>query len=191
MIVYLHGFRSSPQSFKARMLAERMALAGLHDKFVCPQLPVSPSAAITHIREISPMTPSVTLVGSSLGGYYATYLAERFGTRAVLLNPAIHPARDLAPSVGELRTYHDDQPMRFEPQYLDELAALEVSPLTHHERYLLVAAKGDELIDWRDMAARYAPARMLIHEGGDHALSDFDFYIDAVLRFAGYPQAAR
>ncbi|MEZ5651190.1 MAG: YqiA/YcfP family alpha/beta fold hydrolase [Burkholderiaceae bacterium] len=191
MIVYLHGFRSSPQSFKARMLAERMALAGLAGSFVCPQLPVSPRDAIAAIRELHPLTPSVTLVGSSLGGFYATYLAERFGCRAVLLNPAIQPARDLAAYVGDLRTYHDDQPMVFRPQYLDELRDLEVLPLTHHERYLLIAAKGDELIDWRDMVARYRPARMHVHEGGDHALSDFDLYIDDVLRFAGHPAAAR
>lgn len=191
MIVYLHGFRSSPQSFKARMLAERMALAGLAAQFECPQLPVSPAAAIALIRDRYAITPSFTLIGSSLGGFYATYLAERSGCRAVLLNPAIHPARDLAPYVGELRGYHDGQPMQFLRGHLDELRDLEVAPLTFHDRYLLVAAKGDELIDWRDMVARYAPARTLLNEAGDHALSDFDLYIDEVLRFAGYPAAAR
>jgi predicted esterase YcpF (UPF0227 family) len=173
------------------MLAERMALAGLQDEFVCPQLPVSPREAIERVRELVPLTPSVTLVGSSLGGYYATYLAERFGCRAVLLNPAIDPARDLASYVGELRTYHDGLPMTFRSDYLQELRELDPGTITHPDRYLLIAAKGDELLDWRQMVARYRPSPMHIHEGGDHALSDFDLYIDHVLRFAGHARAAR
>lgn len=189
MLIYIHGFRSSPESFKAQMLSHRMTVAGLGEQFACPALPVSPSAAIEQIRHEFLLGPQDTLVGSSLGGYYSTWLAEKTGCRAVLLNPAINPARDLAPYVGDLRTYHDDKPMRFEREYLDELAALETSVVSNPERYLLVAAKGDELLDWREMVGKYPDVPTRLIEGSDHGLSDFADHIDAVLSFAGYGQA--
>ncbi len=185
-LIYLHGFRSSPQSFKARLLAERLVARGRGDAFVCPQLPPSPAAAVELVlREIAPGSDD-TLVGSSLGGYYATWLAERTGARAVLLNPAIDPARDLAPYVGDLRSYHDDLPLRFEARHLDELRALEAGALRDPSRYLLVAAKGDEVLDWREMVGRYPTVRTKLLEGGDHGLTDFDALADEVLSFGGF-----
>ncbi|HEY0877167.1 MAG TPA: YqiA/YcfP family alpha/beta fold hydrolase [Zeimonas sp.] len=173
------------------MLAERLAALGRSDDFACPQLPPSPAEAIDLVlREVGP-GPDDTLVGSSLGGYYATWLAERSGARAVLLNPAIAPARDLAPYVGELRGYHDDRPFRFEARYLDELRALHAGELRDPSRYLLVAAKGDEVLDWREMVGRYPGVRTLLLEGGDHGLTGFDALADEVLGFAGFdPRAA-
>lgn len=184
-LVYLHGFRSSPQSFKARLLADRLAERGLASRFVCPQLPPSPAAAIERVlRDIAPEVAD-TLVGSSLGGYYATWLAERCGCRAVLLNPATFPARDLAAHIGAQRMYHSDDEFVFEPCYLDELARLQVGAPTRPQRYLLVAAKGDELLDWREMVARYPGVATILLEGSDHGLSDFDTLAGRVLEFAG------
>ncbi|MFP5413270.1 MAG: YqiA/YcfP family alpha/beta fold hydrolase, partial [Gammaproteobacteria bacterium] len=104
---------------------------------------------------------------------------------AVLLNPAVEPARDLRGHVGPQRMYHSDAPFVFEPRYLGELAALEVGAITFPERYLLVAAKGDELLDWREMVGRYPGARRIVLEGSDHGLSDFAELLDEVLGFAG------
>jgi predicted esterase YcpF (UPF0227 family) len=190
-LVYLHGFRSSPQSFKARMLAARLADMGLASRFRCPQLPPSPAAAVALVlREIAPQ-PADTLVGSSLGGYYATWLAERCGCRAVLLNPAVAPARDLAGRVGVQRMYHSDDEFAFEPSYLAELASLEVAVPSDPQRYLLIAAKGDELLDWREMVARFPRVATVLLEGGDHGLSDFAVLIDRVLAFAGLHDGTR
>lgn len=186
MLIYVHGFRSSPQSFKAQMLAQHMAEIGRREEFSCPALPVSPREAIELIRDLYRLSPQDTLVGSSLGGYYATWLAEKTGCSAVLLNPAIRPERDLAPYVGELRTYHDDQPMHFWPEYLDQLAALETPVVTSSSRYYLIAAKGDELLDWREMVGKYPDVKTNLLEGGDHGLSDFDEHLQSVLDFAGY-----
>lgn len=184
-LIYLHGFRSSPQSFKARLLAQRLSAMGLASRFVCPQLPPSPAAAVDQVlRSIGPR-PADTLVGSSLGGYYATWLAERCGCRAVLLNPAVAPARDLAGWVGVQRMYHSDDEFVFEPAFLGELARLEVAAPSRLQRYLLVAAKGDELLDWREMVAKYRGAPTVLLDGGDHGLSDFAALIDRVLAFAG------
>lgn len=188
-IVYLHGFRSSPRSFKARMLGERLARAGVAHRFDCPRLPISPAAAIALLQQRHMLGPQDTLIGSSLGGYYATWLAEHSGCRAVLLNPAVFPARDLAPYVGEVRGWHDDEPMAFTADHLAELRALECQALTRPQRYFLIAAKGDEVIDWRDMTARYPGVPTLLLERSDHALSDFADHIDPVLAFAGVPTA--
>src|SRR5690606_12055764 len=185
-LIYLHGFRSSPQSFKARLLAARLAGRGLGARFACPQLPASPAAAVDLVlRELAP-GPADTLVGSSLGGYYATWLAERCGCRAVLLNPAVAPARDLAGWVGPQRMYHSDDEFVFAPGYLDELARLEVAAPSDPGRYLLIAAKGDEVLDWREMVAKYPGVATVLLEGGDHGLSDFAGLVDRVLAFAGF-----
>ena len=184
-LVYLHGFRSSPRSFKAQLLAARLGALGLAGCFACPQLPASPAAAVDLVlRDIAPRRID-TLVGSSLGGYYATWVAERSGCRAVLLNPAIFPARDLASHTGVQRMYHSDGAFVFEPRYLDELAQLEVAAPTRLQRYLLIAAKGDELLDWREMVAKYRGAPKILLDGSDHGLSDFATLVDRVLAFAG------
>ncbi len=179
MILYLHGFRSSPTSFKARLMADAMAARGLAGDKACPQLPA------THRQLAGAAAPrALTVVGSSLGGFYATWLAEQLGCKAVLLNPAVEAARDLATQVGEHRMYHSDAPFMFLPEYVEELAALHVSRITQPERYFLVAATGDEVLDWREMRDRYADCRQRIVQGSDHGLSDFADWMPEVLEFA-------
>jgi predicted esterase YcpF (UPF0227 family) len=186
MILYLHGFRSSPASFKARLLEARMAALGRADAFACPALPVSPRAAIELIESGWRLGPDDTLIGSSLGGCYATHLAERHGCRAVLLNPATEPADRLAAYLGPQTLYHDAS-VEFEltRAHLDELRAIQGARITRPERYFLVAATGDELLDWTRMVAAYPGARHRVIEGSDHGLSDFAEYLDEVLAFAG------
>ena len=185
MIVYLHGFRSSPQSFKARLLEQKLHALGRGDQYLCPQLPASPAAAIALVQSlIAGQAPQrLTLIGSSLGGYYATWLAEETGCRAVLLNPAVSPPRDLEKHVGITTGWHDAQPFEFKREYIAELQALAVPRISRPERYFLVAATGDEVLDWRDMTRHYAGARQLVIEGSDHGLSGFADQIDAVLAF--------
>jgi predicted esterase YcpF (UPF0227 family) len=186
MLIYLHGFRSSPSSFKARLLAQRLAVMGRSQDFACPQLPVSPRAAIDLVERSHRLGPNDTLIGSSLGGCYATHLAERHGCRAVLLNPSTRPAASLAQYLGGQTMYHDpSQTFELLPQHLDELAAIQVDAITLAQRYLLLAATGDELLDWREMVAFYPGARQIVIEGSDHGLSDFATWLDEVLAFAG------
>lgn len=187
MILYLHGFRSSPQSFKAQLIAKRLQALGRAAEYRCPQLPASPrQAAQLMLDLVRDGTPSqLTLIGSSLGGYYATWLAEQLGCRAVLLNPAVAPPRDLAPYVGVSTAYHSDQPFEFKVEYLDQLQALAVSRITQPQRYFLLAATGDQVLDWRQMVAHYPGARQLVVEGSDHGISDFELYLAPVLAFCG------
>jgi predicted esterase YcpF (UPF0227 family) len=131
----------------------------------------------------------LAIIGSSLGGYYATWLAEQLGCRAVLLNPAIVPLQDLDQHVGVTTEWHSDQPFEFKREYIAELRALAVEPITRPERYFLIAATGDEVLDYRDMVAHYAGARQHVIDGSDHAISEFPQYVDEVLAFC-LPAAA-
>lgn len=154
----------------------------------CPQLPPSPKEAIHLLMNGIAHWPRSTMavVGSSLGGYYASHVAEVTGCRAVLLNPAVYPARDLEKYIGEQTSWHDPAE-RFEvrPEFMKELQALEHTTNSHPDTMLAVIAKGDEVLDWREMHARYADCRLRLLEGGDHAISDFADHLPAVLEFLG------
>lgn len=193
-LLYLHGFRSSPASFKARMLEQWLGEHAPQVHWLCPQLPPSPAQAWRLIRQLSDDWPAQTMavIGSSLGGYYATALAEAKGCRALVLNPAVDPARDLQAHVGMQTQYHQpDEHFEFRPEYVDELRTLCPAALTRPQRYGAIIARGDELLDWREMVARYAGADMLVLEGGDHALSDFEQHLPWVQRWLTMGQSAR
>ena len=185
-LLYLHGFRSSPQSAKARQMAERVRREHPGVEWWCPQLPPSPREAMAGVMAGIAAWPreGMAVVGSSLGGFYAAWVAARTGCRYVVLNPAVCPARDLARHIGEQTSWHDPQErFHFEPFFVDELRALESAPAPDPALGMAVIAKGDELLDWREMQARHAGTRLRLIEGSDHALSDFDRHIDAVLDF--------
>jgi len=187
-LLYLHGFRSSPRSAKAVQVAARVRERHPQVTWWCPQLPPSPAQAMDQVMADIAVWPRETMgvVGSSLGGFYATGVAEATGCRAVVLNPAVDPARDLAQYIGEQTAWHDPaERFFFEPRFVDELRALAPGPLADPARYFAVIAKGDEVLDWREMATRYAGARVKLLEGGDHALSDFPAHMDELFGFLG------
>jgi uncharacterized protein len=189
LILYLHGFRSTPQSTKASLIRSALDAGGWTQDYVCPQLPVSPRAAAKLVLATAQMEApeQLAVIGSSLGGYYATWVAEQLGCRAVLLNPAIKPYEDLRPYVGEQTVHGTDEVIDFKPQYLEELQAIDTPRITRPERYFLIAATGDELIDYRTMVAKYTGARQTVIRGSDHQLSDFPKYLNDVLAFCGIP----
>jgi predicted esterase YcpF (UPF0227 family) len=185
-LLYLHGFRSSPQSFKAQRLAGWLREQRPDVEWWCPQLPPSPRDAVKGVGERLACWPAgrFAVVGSSLGGFYATVVAERFDCPAVLINPAVHPERDLAAYIGEQTAYHDPaQHFFFRPEFVTELRELKPQAITRPERYFVLIAKGDEVLDWREMRDRYAGCDGRLLEGGDHALSDFDDHLSAIVRF--------
>jgi predicted esterase YcpF (UPF0227 family) len=187
LILYLHGFRSSPRSFKARRLAGRLAVLDQSNDWRCPQLPVSPFEAIRLAESIIGDTPpaSLALIGSSLGGFYATWLAQRYGCRAVVLNPATAPDQSLDQFLGEQTLWHSEGTVIVERRHLDELRALRVAAITAPERYYLIAATGDEVLDYQDMLQAYPGVMTTLIQGSDHGISDFDNYLDQVLTFCG------
>jgi UDP-N-acetylmuramate: L-alanyl-gamma-D-glutamyl-meso-diaminopimelate ligase len=194
-VLYLHGFRSSPKSTKARQLATAVAearAAGHRVEFVCPQLPPSPREAMVMILQLTAhWEPGESVViGSSLGGFYAARLCEMRGFRGVLINPAAFPARDLANHIGRQKSWHGDDEFYFKQSYVGELTAIDFGRLRNPARYFLLAAKGDEVLNYRDILARYPATQLRLVEGGDHAFSDFEAYLPEVMRFAGLPVTA-
>jgi hypothetical protein len=189
-IVYIHGFNSSPQSSKARLLRARLAALGRATEFVAPALPVSPRAAAALLRGIISDHPAASLIGSSLGGFYATWLAEQFALRAVLVNPAVHPYNTLDGHIGRQKNYHTGEDYDFTVQHVAELCALEVKTVTP-ERYLLLVGTADEVLDYRDAVERYRGCRQIVVTGGNHSLDNFGDHLDAAIAFCdtGRPRA--
>lgn len=187
-LLYLHGFRSSPHSTKAQLVRQRIATRHPAVTFWCPQLPPSPREAMQAVMQGIADWPHarMAVIGSSLGGFYATWVAEQTGCRAALLNPAVQPARDLTKYIGEQTSWHDaGERFFFRPEFVDELRALHCPALTRPERYYALIAKGDEVLDWREMTGRYPGARIRLLEGSDHAISEFADHLDEVLAFLG------
>ncbi|MDZ5461177.1 YqiA/YcfP family alpha/beta fold hydrolase [Azohydromonas lata] len=192
-VLYLHGFRSSPRSFKAQRMAAWMQAHRPDVHWWCPQLPPSPREAVDLLLQGTADWPKdgMAVVGSSLGGFYATVLAERRSCRAVLINPAVEPARDLARYIGEQTAFHDPQQhFFFRAEFVDELRELHPPAITNPRRYLAFVATGDEVLDWHEMAARYAQCGLHVIEGSDHALSDFDAHLPRLLGFLGLQPSA-
>ena len=185
-LLYLHGFRSSPQSAKAQIMAQRVQALHPGVTWWCPQLPASPAQAIDLLLQGTAEWPrgQMAVIGSSLGGFYAAWLSTQLGVPAVLINPAVHPSRDLARYIGEHPVWQDPaQSIFFEPAYVQELMQLESQPLLTQPATLALIAKGDEVLDWREMLARHQAGQVRLIEGGDHALSDFDAHLPQILEF--------
>lgn len=184
MILYLHGFRSSPQSTKARQLGQYLESIGRGADFNCPRLPISPRAAIELAEDIiAAAERPITLVGSSLGGYYATWLMERHWQRiqhVVLVNPAVLAGLALEEFVGTQHNWHTGEHFEFTRRHVAELEALEVPLVRHQERYWLLLERGDEVLDYRLAAARYRDARLTLLDGGDHSFTRWGDYLAAI-----------
>jgi len=187
MLIYIHGFNSSPASHKAKLLRERLVALSREALFSSPALSDLPSAAIELLQSEVGLYPAsvVTLVGSSLGGFYATWLAEKFGVRAVLVNPAVTPHMGLRAYLGPQQNLYTGARYTLTEQHLRELAALDVASPTHLDRYFLMVTTGDEVLDYRDAVRKYAGAQQLVIQGSDHGFSDFGEHVDSVLQFAG------
>jgi predicted esterase YcpF (UPF0227 family) len=188
LLVYLHGFRSSPNSTKAVMTGEAVKALSTSEhsyEWYCPQLLASPGQSmdmvVQHIDQSK--ADRIVIIGSSLGGFYTNYLAEKYQCKGIVLNPAVYAARELEPHVGMMTAYDSEEPFDFKAEYIDELRALQVERITDPKRYFLIAAKGDELLDWKEMVAFYPGSKQLILEGSDHGIADYATHLPAVIDF--------
>jgi predicted esterase YcpF (UPF0227 family) len=184
MLIYIHGFNSSARSFKAGLLHERMVRLGAD--YVCPDLAHRPRQAMARLEALIAGSPRATtaLVGSSLGGFYATWLAEKYRLKAVLVNPAVRPYELLHDYLGPQKNLYTGEQYELTDRHLAELRELEVPAITP-ERYLLMVQTGDEVLDYRQAVEKYRGAQQIVIEGGDHGFSSFAAYLDTVLRFCG------
>lgn len=190
-LIYLHGFNSSPQSHKATVLAKLLAERGLAGSYCCPALPPRADQAMAIIeaeivRRAGPELRPLTFVGSSLGGFYATWLAEKHNARAVLINPAITPHVGLSKYLGAQQNLYTGEQYELTEAHVQEWERLWCPSITP-SRYLLMVETGDEVLDYREAVARYAGAEQIVVQGGDHMFQSFPEHIPRLLEFAGFP----
>jgi predicted esterase YcpF (UPF0227 family) len=187
-VIYLHGFNSSPDSHKARLFAAYCHDQGVHDVLV-PALSHDPARALRTLEDcIGGDGASVALlVGSSLGGYYATYLAERHGLKAALINPAVAPCDYLPRAiVGRHRNQYTHEEYEFTLQHVEFLRTLNTREIRDPARYLLLVQTGDETLDYRLAVRLYAGSRQIVQEGGSHSFENFAAVLPLILQFAGF-----
>ncbi|UXY15055.1 hypothetical protein N8I74_17335 [Chitiniphilus purpureus] len=184
-LVYLHGFLSSPFSRKAQATAVWMAEQGLSDYFHCPQIALEPEEAANTLRQLLDKLKGERLcfVGSSLGGYLATWLVEEHGGRAVLINPAVRPYASLQHYLGPQRNYHTGEVYLIDECYAGKLRAFERTP-SDPAHYWVLVETGDEVLDYREALAAYPGSRQTVIEGGDHSFQDYTRWLPAIWDFA-------
>lgn len=183
MLIYLHGFQSSPRSYKARVLGDWWAAQGRVD-YAVPAIPSLPRDAADYLcRLIESQDEPICLIGSSLGGFYGMWLAERYSLPAILVNPGIHAARDLGRFTGLNRNPYTGEQYLLTDLDLSVWQAMQV-PVTRPERYWLMTQTGDEVLDWREGVDKLAGARQTVIEGGDHSFIDFEGYFEQIRAFA-------
>lgn len=189
MIIYLHGLNSTAASGKARALVEYCGREGI--PCAAPTLHHRPAEAMRQVGMYLADGKPHTLVGSSMGGYFATHLCERYPQlRAVLINPAVKLAEKIADLVGrEQKNYHGGEDYVFSAAHLEEFAALETAGVSAPERYWLLVQKGDEVIDYREAVAFYDGARQTVEEGGDHSFVGFARHLPDIAAFAAEGEA--
>lgn len=185
-LIYLHGFNSDPASHKAQVMGREMAVRGWGASFRCPKLPYTPVEAIAVAEaEIAQAAGRVTLVGSSLGGFYATWLAEKHDLNAVLLNPAVRPQQRLERYLGAQKNIFTGEAYELTHAHIEQWRAIDIEP-EHPQRFLLIVETGDEVLDYHFATQKYVGAEQIVVEGGDHSLQSFPTHLSRILQFAGF-----
>ena len=186
-VIYIHGFNSSPDSKKARLFATYCHAHGILD-VVIPALSHDPARAMQTLEDwVGPGgARTALLVGSSLGGYYATYLGERYGLKVALINPAVAPFEHLPHDIlGKHRNYYTDEEYEFTQEHVAFLRTLKVERIRNPALYLLLVQTGDEVLDYRLAVKLYAGCRQIVQDGGSHSFDNFEAELPLILQFAG------
>lgn len=191
MLIYIHGFNSSPDSYKASLLRDFANKINMPDILEIPALAYEPNLAMQQLQQLiekyhSPhaMRP-LCFIGSSLGGYYATWLAEKYDSRVVLVNPAVKPYELFEDYLGPNRNLYTGQEYELTMDHINQLKALEVEQISNPDRYLLMIQTGDEVLDYKMAMNKYAAVPSIVEEGGGHEFAGFDRHLETVLAFCG------
>jgi len=187
-LLYLHGFNSSPQSHKAQLILQCMQDLNRQEALICPQIPVVPEEARLFLEQIVEETLSrhtLAFAGSSLGGYYATYLAEKYSGTAVLINPSVKPYETLSAYLGENKFYFDDGCWEFNESHIEQLKAMDTDQIADVQRYFVLLQTGDETLDYHQAESKYTGSRCIIEQGGDHAFVGLERHLKQIMQFSG------
>lgn len=186
-LLYLHGFNSSPQSHKAKLVSQYMADHDCLDLLLCPQIPAVPEEARQFLEQLVEKTlahNTLSFIGSSLGGFYATYLAEKYSGSAVLINPSVKPYETLRAHLGENKFYFDEGCWEFDESHIKQLEAMKVEKITEPQRYLVLLQTGDETLDYREAESKYRDSQCIVEQGGDHSFTGLERFIPHLLQFS-------
>lgn len=187
MLLYIHGFNSSPLSEKCRLTADYIKQNFPALKFIAPQLPSEPASAMAFLEQITQQAinegESLNFIGSSLGGYFACYLAEKYGGKAVLVNPAVRPYELFADFIGEQYNPYTEQTYEVKPQHQVDLQALDTPVIKHPDRFLVLLQTGDEVLDYRQALDKYHCCGMRLEAGGDHSFVGYASHLDEICNF--------
>lgn len=183
--LYIHGFNSSSQSGKAQETKRYLAAQGRESDWLCPDLSHYPSQAIEQLTTlINQCAELPVLIGSSLGGFYATVLVARFNLKAVLINPAVAPSQLLKPALNTLqKSWYGGSTYFFTQAHLNELLALELPAPLYPNNILMMQEKGDEVLDWTQAAHYYRDCHQLIFNGGDHGFTRYRMVLGLIEQF--------
>ena len=187
VLLYIHGFNSSPESHKASALKQWLAAQHPQISYEVPYLKPYPAESIAQLGHIveryKNKDETVGLMGSSLGGFYAAYLAEKYNLRVVLINPSIRPFELLSEYIGENQNFYNKDRYLFEQKHVDELKQFFVPEHAHPENLLLMVQTGDEALDFKEATAKYTGSQNIIEYGGDHSFQQFERWYDYTLHF--------
>ena len=186
-LLYLHGFNSSPQSLKAQQVIQYMSDNHCLDQLLCPQIPAVPEEAKLFLEQLVEATLEdhlLNFVGSSLGGFYATYLAEKYSGSAVLINPSVKPYETLRAHLGENKFFFDEGCWEFDESHIQQLETMKVEEITEPQRYLVLLQTGDETLDYREAESKYKDSQCIVEQGGDHSFVDFERFIPKIMQFS-------
>ena len=186
-LLYLHGFNSSPQSHKAQLITQYMASRECLDLLICPSIPTVPEQARFFLEQLVEETLEshlLSFAGSSLGGYYATYLAEKYSGSAVLINPSVKPYETLRAHLGENKFYFDKGCWEFTESHIQQLEQMDIENITEAERYFVLLQTGDATLDYREAELKYKSGHCIIEQGGDHGFTGLERYISQIMKFS-------
>ncbi|BAJ00437.1 YqiA/YcfP family alpha/beta fold hydrolase [Shewanella violacea] len=187
MLLYIHGFNSSPLSDKGRVTAQFVAEHYPDLNFHQPQLPSTPKEAMELLSALVETAldngEALTYIGSSLGGYFASYLAEKYGGRAVLVNPAVTPFELFDEFMGQQYNPHIDEYYQVLPEHKDQVAAFNTQVILNPDRFLVLLQSGDEVLDYRQAVQKYHCCQLLIQSGGNHSFVGYDKQMHSICQF--------
>lgn len=186
--LYIHGFLSSPQSYKAQQVERWLDEHHPHIQYHCPLLTPYPDECVGALCELVERAleakDPIYLMGSSMGGFWASYLVERYNIPAVLINPAVDTTRLMPHYIGQtLKNYHTDDVYCLREDDLVTLSRYDTSIIQRHSNYWLLVQTADETLDYRLAVNKYQQCRQTIEQGGDHSFQGFERFHAAALDF--------
>ena len=187
LLIFIHGFNSSSFALKPCQLSKYLKEKQCDQYCIAPDLNFQPAAAITQLEQLVEENCEqldITLIGSSLGGYYATYLAEKYDLRVVHINPTIYPCVLLADYLGTNTNLYTKEEYELRAEHIDQLKKIEVEKVSKPEKHIIYLQTADDILDFREAAEKYKHSWVIIEQGDSHGFENFEWIILGIMVFS-------